>query len=217
MANDGTDVVPDSVSTFGQKSLAEGAALMSGTGANMGRVAAAKAGMSGLAEGVSFGSAHAQTLQALQMFSVDAATGLLALGTGAETIAQNYRNADLSQADEMSSVGSTFNAAGSTLASQRTDRAWARTDNQARGIGATAGRPEAPADVAHQPQPHAVAAEERADSGTPVLPWRAEGEGPSPQERVARHTALYGEHETWRPTAPKLVSQEELLRSPYWA
>ncbi len=114
MATDGTDVRPDSVSDFGRKSLEEAKSLQNGTGSATGTIASARPAMSGLAEAVGFAGTYSTSAQALFQFSQEAVTGLQALGDGGITIADNYRNADLSQAQQMNSVTDAFNPAAGT-------------------------------------------------------------------------------------------------------
>jgi len=174
MASDGTDVSPDSVSDFGKKSLDQAKAFMSGTGDSIGSIGSARPGASGMAEAASFAAAHSRNVQAMGMFAKDAATGLQALGYGGLTIADNYRNADISQAAQMKSVDAAFNP-GAGTPSIASDRAAAQ---------------EAPARAPKDlPKPVPAAAQ---------IPASYDGID-TPQEQVDRHNQRFGENETWRP------------------
>lgn len=177
MATEGTDVRPDTVSDFGKRCITGAESLTKGAGSALGGVGSAKPGMSGIDEGISFADSYGASVAALGRFSQDAITGLQALGYGGITIAQNYRAADLSQAQEMRAVDAAFNPKGGTpsLASQR-----------AAGQQAAAKTPQAlPA-----PQPPAPS-----DRPAPL----------TPQQEVDRHTQRYGANETWRPPAPSTI------------
>lgn len=176
MASDGTDVVPDSVSAFGKKCLDEGHALIQASGSTMGDLSKAMPGKSMLSEGASFRGLHSLAVGGAQMLIRDVYTGLLALGNGGITIAQNYREADLSQAEQMASVDAAFNPAAGTpsLASMM-----AAEPAPKRPTGATrAGRAESAPDA----------------GAAPVY-----GPPATPQEEVNLHNELYGENEQWRP------------------
>src|SRR5687768_15159973 len=107
MGADGTEVVPESVANFGKKSLDEGHHLMSEVGAAQGHLLFMQA--SHLPEAASFTRTYQSRLQEFQAFSTDAVTGLAALGNGGISIAETYRSADMSQAEEMNNVLSAFN------------------------------------------------------------------------------------------------------------
>lgn len=177
---EGTDVVPDSVSNFGLKSRDASHELIGQTGAALGDISGAKPGASGLDEGMRFQARYRAELQRLQMFHQDAQTGLTALSMGAITIAQNYRDADMSQAQQMNTVDAAFNPTAGTpsMASQA-------AENRAAAEAHAAANPlEAKELPPAQVQP-------------PVLGPPA----PTPQQTVAAHNAKYASD--WRPTPPK--------------
>lgn len=191
MATDGIDVVPDSVSEFGNKCLTESRPVMEGIGSSTSDLYRGGAGKTVLPEGVSFARAHMMRAQAALMLLQDAATGLFALGNGAITIAHNYRSADLSQAQQMNTVDAAFNPAPGTrsIASEQAAAAEAAAREAARARADERKYGEVTArEAAAKPLPQAATVQ----GPTP----------PTPQQEVDDHTALYGENEHWRPPAP---------------
>lgn len=178
MAADGTDVSPDRVSDFGEKTRDEAMDFQKGALSSMSSVVSAQP-RSGMDAAVSFGNAHTERFKAFQMFAQDASTGLMALGFGALTIAQNYREADMSQAKQMNSVDAAFNPAAGTpsIASDQADQA--------------AQAKEAPAKTPAGNPP---------DLPRPAPPAPVDScEPPTPAEQVIAHNKIYGKDENWLP------------------
>lgn len=191
MATDGTDVKPDSVSDFGLKTFNESLNFAGAASQPLGTAMMAMPGISGIIEGVHFGHVYRATVEKAGMFVTDATTGLTALGNGAMSIAQKYREADMSQAQQMNAVNTTFSDG--LLASYREKR---RKELVAAARGALPWRGQAP--IAQEVEqngghPHAASATPASD------PVSSQPQPASPTQQVEAHQSQFGHREAWVP------------------
>jgi hypothetical protein len=120
--SDSTSARPDSISDFGMTSIDQVKLLGDDFGNNSAGVVGANPGRSGGGMAVSFATSYQVVAQNLGSFITDAADGLTALGYAGVTVAQNYRDGDAAQRNQMDGVEAAF-APGPGQPSLQSDRA----------------------------------------------------------------------------------------------
>ncbi|MEI4270330.1 hypothetical protein TEK04_01220 [Klenkia sp. LSe6-5] len=106
--SDSTSARPDSISDFGMASIEQVTLLGDDFGNNVSSITAAGPGRSGGGMAASFRESYQVVAQNLGSFMTDAADGLTALGYAGITVAQNYRDGDAAQRDQMGGVQAAF-------------------------------------------------------------------------------------------------------------
>jgi hypothetical protein len=131
---EGTRARPDSISDFGMQTMQQSQDLMSGFDKMIDAVAASSAvGASGMPEAARLQGTYSAALAAAAQFAQGATDGLTALSYASISIAQNYREGDASQQQEMNGVEAAFAVGPDTrsLQSQRREQAAAARQEQA--------------------------------------------------------------------------------------
>lgn len=170
--SEGTNARIESISEFGTQVQPLATEFAEAAGNELTTIASAKIGVSGTQEGGAAMQSHQIMTQLLGVLNNDATIGVLALSTGAQTIAANYLTADAQQEDDMSVVYDAF------------------SPQPGKGMQAAIAEQQAqpPADGAEGPPPVAV------DGADVELP-EATTEGPAEESQSSQDTDRLNENQ----------------------
>lgn len=106
--SDGTNARIESISDFATQAQPLATDFAKAAGDELTAIASARIGASGTQEGGAAAQSHQIITQLMAVLNNDATIGVLALSTGAQTIAANYLTADAQQEEDMGVVYAAF-------------------------------------------------------------------------------------------------------------